>query len=318
MPITPLDPSADRRHPLDSGRTDEREGVVWVIALPEHELALVAYSWVSSAGKAGVLALAYGPRAGGTLFERVDDIAVPDDQRFSDWTAGPLRFAMQEPGDDGSPSGSSDVHYAGDRISMDFTFEVLHAPYSYAQHPEPFPEWYADDRIEQGGRAKGTVVIDGETIEFDGFAHRDHSWGVRTWEKCSHYKWLNFLADGTSVHVMDVQGLGRSDVRGYVHRDGDTAQIVDAVFDYDLDDEDFFHRRLVVTLTDDSGRTTTARVTSAKAEARYPVSPTVQLLDIVGDCEIEGQEGVCYVEMGWGQEYVSVNTTAESTAAAPH
>lgn len=318
MPITPLDPSADRRHALDPSRTDEREGVVWVIALPEHELALVAYSWVTNRGTAGVLALAYGPRAGGMLFERVDDVAVPDDQTFADWHAGPLRFSMAESQDPSQPSGTSDVHYAGDRISMDFTFDVLHPPYSYAQHPETFPEWYADDRLEQGGRATGTVTIDGEQIAFGGFAHRDHSWGVRTWEKCSHYKWFNFLADGTSIHVMDVQGLGHSAVRGYVHRDGDTAEITDAVFDYDLDPDDFFHRRLVVTLTDDSGRTTTARVTSSEAEARYPVSPTVQLLDIVGACDIDGQEGVCYVEMAWGKEYVEANTTADAPAVAPH
>ncbi|WP_026909940.1 DUF7064 domain-containing protein [Patulibacter minatonensis] len=318
MPITPLDPSADRRHVLDPSRTDDREGVVWVVPLPEHELALVAYSWVTNQGTAGTLALAFGPRAGGILFERVDDIAVPDDQVFDDWQVGPLHFSMSTPDDPSQPSGASHVRYEGERLSMDFTFDVLHPPYSYAQHPEPFPDWYADDRLEQGGRAKGTAVIDGERIAFEGFAHRDHSWGVRTWEKCSHYKWFNFLADDTSIHVMDVQGLGHTDVRGYVHRDGDTAQIVESTFDYDLDPEDFFHRRLVVTVKDDSGRTTTARVTSSKAEARYPVSPTVQLLDIAGECEIEGREGVCYVEMGWGQQYVEVNSSADAPAVGAH
>lgn len=314
MPITPLHPSADRRHALDPSRKDAREGVVWVVTLPEHELGLVAYSWVTNAGTAGVLALAFGPRAGGTLFERVDDIAVPDDAGFDDWQAGPLSFSMREP-EGSAPSGGSHVRYAGERIAMDFTFDVLHPPYSYAQHPEPFPQWYADDRLEQGGRAVGTVTIDGEEIAFDGFAHRDHSWGVRTWELCSHYKWLNFLAEDTSIHVMDVQGLGQSAVRGYVHRDGDTAQIVDATFDYDLDPGDFFHRRLVVTLTDDSGRTTTARLTGSAAEANYPVSPTVQLLDIVGACEIEGRPGVAYAEMAWGTQYLEANTTGVPAVA---
>lgn len=303
MPITALDPATDRRHLLDPARKDDREGNVWVVSLPEHQLGLVAYTWVDRFGKAGVLAVAFGPRFGGeTLFERVDDLPVPDDQGFDDWTAGPLHFAMKD-----HPQGASTVRYEGERISMSFEFETLHEPYSYAQHPEPFPDWYADDRLEQGGRARGTATIDGEELTFDGFAHRDHSWGARTWGAVSHYKWLNFLGEDLSIHVMDVQGFGHSWVRGYVHRDGRTAEIVDATFDYDLDAEDFFHRRLVVTLEDEAGRTTRAELTTSDAEANYPVSETVQLSDIVGACEVEGRPGVAYVEMAWGKEYAAVN-----------
>lgn len=313
MPITPPDPSTDRRHALDPARKDDREATVWVMALPEHQLGLVAYTWVDAFGQAGAMAVAFGPRFPETLFERYDGLPVADDATYEDWTAGDrIRFAMSE------PQGTSEVHYAGERVTMDFTFEPLHVPYSYAQHPEPFPAWYADDRLEQGGRARGTATIDGERIAFDGFAHRDHSWGARTWGAVSHYKWLNFLAGDTSIHVMDTQGFGHSTVRGYVHRDGVTAEITDAVFDYDLDERDFFHRRLEVTLTDDTGRITRARLTSSDAEATYPVSPTVQLVDVVGTCEIEGRPGVSYAEMGWATQYLATNTTAAAPAAAAH
>lgn len=58
------------------------------------------------------------------------------------------------------------------------------------------------------------------------------------------------------MHVMDLHGYGRTNVRGYVHKAGHTAEIVAAAFDYDLDN-DFFHRRFTAKLTDDAGRETT-------------------------------------------------------------
>ena len=97
---------------------------------------------------------------------------------------------------------------------MDFSFTAANVPYAFSSHPQPFPRYFADDRFEQGGRARGTARLDGEEISFEGFCHRDHSWGARVWPAVSHYKWINFLADDLSVHVMELQGYGRSDVRG--------------------------------------------------------------------------------------------------------
>lgn len=54
--------------------------------------------------------------------------------------------------------------------------------------------------------------------------HRDHSWGARSWAATLHYKWANFLADDVLVHVMDLHGYGRTNVRGYVHQAGRTAE----------------------------------------------------------------------------------------------
>lgn len=303
MPIKELVPTHDERHRLDPARPDVRESVVWVLPLPEHGLGLVAYTWVDAFGKAGTAGIAFGPRLGDAVFERVDDIPVPDEMGFDDWHAGPMRFGHLE------PLHSSRIDYQGERLGMEFTFASSHPPYAYSSHAEPFPLYYADDRFEQSGRARGTVRLDGEEIPFDGFCHRDHSWGARVWGGTLHYKWLNFLTDGASVHVMDLQGYGRTTVRGYVNRDGTTAEIVDAAFDYDLDDGDFFHRRLAATFQDDAGRTTTVRITKATAELAYPISPHLTLMDIVGEAEIEGQQGVTYAEMAWPPEYLERNVS---------
>jgi len=300
MPIKDLVPAHDERHQLDAGRPDVRESVVWVLPLPEHGLGLVAYTWVDAFGKAGTAGIAFGPRLAEPVFERFDDIAVPGEMGFDDWQAGPMHFAHIE------PLHSSRIHYYGERLRTEFTFESTHQPYAYSSHAEPFPLYYADDRFEQSGRARGTIRIDGDEIAIDGFCHRDHSWGARVWGGTLHYKWLNFLTDSASVHVMDLQGFGRTTVRGYVNRDGATAEILDASFDYDLDD-DFFHRRLAATFRDDAGRTTSVRMTTPAAELAYPISPHLTLIDIVGVAEIEGEEGACYAEMAWPPEYLERN-----------
>lgn len=127
--------------------------------------------------------------------------------------------------------------------ALDATFEERHALYAYASHPDGFPAFFADERYEQGGRARGTLHVAGEAIAFDAQCQRDHSWGARDWGAITHYKWLNFLSPSCAIHVMELQGLGRTALRGYVHADGLTAEIVDARFAYDFDDG-FTHRNL--------------------------------------------------------------------------
>lgn len=300
MPIPQLDAADDARHKLDASRPFMRESLVWVVPLAAEGFGLVAYTWVDAFGMAGTAGIAFGPRLSSPVFERVDEIPVADDMTFDDWKAGPISVGIRH------ALHSAAIAYEGPRLSMNFSFEALHPPYAYSSHPEPFPTYYADDRFEQGGRAVGAVRIDGEEVDFDAFCHRDHSWGARAWAGTLHYKWLNFLADETSVHVMDLQGFGRGDVRGYVHKDGVTAEIVDSSFDYDLD-ADFFHRRLAATFSDDAGRTTVVRMLDTTAEITYPISPRLTLMDIVGNASIDEREGVGYAEMAWPPDYLASN-----------
>lgn len=307
MPVKQLTSADDARHVLDPNRALVRESLVWVIPLTEG-LGLVAYTWVDAFGKAGTAGIAFGPRLRTPIFERFDDIPVPDDMTFDDWRAGPVRVAHRE------PLYRADIGYAGERLSLDFTFEAAHPPYAYSSHPDPFPAYYADDRFEQGGRARGTARVDGEEIVFDAFCHRDHSWGARNWGGTLHYKWINFLAErdgqGVSVHVMDLHGYGRTHARGYVHKDGHTAEIRAAYFDYDLDD-DFYHRRFAARFTDDAGRDTEVRLLRPTAEIHYPISPRLTLFDIVGPGTIDGIEGACYAEMAWPPDYLDANPDGE-------
>lgn len=105
---------------------------------------------------------------------------------------------------------------------------------------------------------------------------------------------------------MDLQGYGRSTVRGYVHKDSHTAEIVDSSFDYELDD-DFFHRRFAARFTDDAGRTTDVRLVTPTAELGYPISPRLTLHNVVGTAEIDDVDGVCYAEMAWPPDYLDAH-----------
>jgi hypothetical protein len=290
--------SFDERHGLDPTRPHNRESLVWVLTLPGEGLGAVAYTWVDAHGAAGAAGIAFGPRLATPVFERVDGIPVQMASSFADWRVDAMAVAHE------GAERAARVEYAGERMRLSLHFTPVGEPYAYSTHPERFPSYFADERLEQGGRAQGTLVLDGERVDFDGFCHRDHSWGARDWGSSSHYKWLNFLAQGTSIHVMDLQGLGRSDVRGYVHRDGQSAAIVAAAFEYDLDDE-LVHRRLSVDLRDDADRVTRASLRHARAEIAYPIDPRLTLIDVVGEAEIDGVRGAAYLEMAWPPEYLA-------------
>ena len=60
------------------------------------------------------------------------------------------------------------------RLDMDVSFEAISAPH-YAVGGE-------QGHFEQTGRVSGTIRLDGERWDVDGFGVRDKSWGPRTWQ----------------------------------------------------------------------------------------------------------------------------------------
>jgi hypothetical protein len=297
MPVTVLDPTFDARHELHPARAHMRESLVWCLAIPEQGIGAFVYTWVDAHGKAGAAGVAFGHGIGEPVFELQDGFDVPAGMDFDDWHAGPVHTAHRE------PLRTCDVTYRSTDMTIEFAWEAIHAPYAYNAATPGFPAFYADERFEQTGRARGSLTVRGVTHEIDAFCHRDHSWGARVWGLVEHYKWLNFMSADTVVHLMDLHAYGRSWLRGYVLREGTMAEITSVDWNYELD-EDFFHRGMKATVHDDAGRATTVKLLDTPAELEYPINPRLTLIDLIGHAEIDGAPASSYAEMSWPPEYL--------------
>lgn len=292
-----LDPIHDRRHSL-GGAALARESLVFMLQLPEHDIAAFVYSWVSGESKAGAALCVYGPGVGKEpIFEIVDGIPVPPTQGFDDWRVGNLHVAH------GAPLQVADVSYRGDKASLKYHFEASHPAYNYGSHVDGCPEWVANDRFEQAGRVTGVLTLGGREIPFDTMGHRDHSWGTRDWGIAQHWKWLEAqTGPDTAVHFWDMEALGRNLLRGYVQRDGRMAEVtaVDVTYQHD---ELLNHTAIQAVVTDELGRVTRVRGTTF-ALFEFKVSPLATLNEGSMTVEIDGVKGIGHVEMSWPRAYL--------------
>jgi hypothetical protein len=111
---------------------------------------------------------------------------------------------------------------------------------------------FARGHLEQHGRARGTVTVDGTPWSVDGFGLRDRSWGPRFWQAPDHYRWLtmNFGPDAGLAAAVTVQRDGRRVQGGYVHEAGKPARAVTAVdVESEFAGEEGLHSALVAHLT---------------------------------------------------------------------
>lgn len=298
-PRLAVDPAHDGRHRLGSGPL-ARESLVFMLQLPEHDVAAFIYTWVTGQGKAGSAFVVFGEAVGDTpIADFCDGIEVPETANFDDWTVG--KVAVRH----GEPFAGAEVTVApGGRASMSYRFEAVHPPYAYGSHADGCPGWVAENRIEQSGRVSGELVLDGRRIPFETMGHRDHSWGSRDWFFSQHWKWLEAQAgDDTVVHFWAVEALGRTVLRGYVLRDGEMAEVTGAAVSFDHDQQ-LRHTAVRADVTDDAGRTTRVE---GRTFALYPfvVSPQFTLNEASMAVTIDGKPGVGHVEMGWPSDYLA-------------
>lgn len=85
------------------------------------------------------------------------------------------------------PLQSFRLHFEHGSTGFDLQWEGMSPPFKYL-HPPDLTVEQVPRHLEQGGRATGTVRIAGRDYPFDGYAHRDHSFGGdRDWDK--FYSW---------------------------------------------------------------------------------------------------------------------------------
>jgi hypothetical protein len=103
MPIEELHPRYENRHVFFDGSAHEdyRESLAFLMPLPEEGLGVIGYTWVHAQGqdgqgRAGSMAVVYGPGVPEPVFDVADGILVPDDMGFDKWQVGPMRLTMPE------------------------------------------------------------------------------------------------------------------------------------------------------------------------------------------------------------------------------
>jgi hypothetical protein len=110
---------------------------------------------------------------------------------------------------------------------------------------------FARGHYEQHMAVKGTIKVDNEEWEVDGFGLRDHSWGPRFWQAPWWYRWLtaNFGKDFGFVVSIIAGRDGSRRYGGMVLRDGKYEHITNATIETVWKGDDEYHTELRATAT---------------------------------------------------------------------
>ncbi len=75
--------------------------------------------------------------------------------------------------------------------------------------------------VEQSGRFRGHVTIDGRRVVLDATGSRDHSWGLRDWSAADHWRlFIVRFGDDLALHALSVSCRGRHATGGFLWEGG--------------------------------------------------------------------------------------------------
>ncbi len=185
--------------------------------------------------------------------------------------AGGLRFDVLEPAErlrtayDGralslaEPRDMADPRRAFENnplvaVAFDLVHEAVGPMYGErkdsGENDKPAEEQFAAAHSEQHMRVTGTVAIEGEPVEIDGFGLRDHSWGPRYWQALHCYEWLtlNFGPDLGAMITRIQRDPEGTDVKlgGVLVRGDSVEKITDATIDVEYETGKPYHKSLSV------------------------------------------------------------------------
>lgn len=294
--VPELDPVNDGRHALRDLPL-ERESVPYVLSLPEHRICAFIYTWVNKDHQAGSIFVAYGPGVGEQpIVEAIDNVPMPTTANFDDWKVGCVHIRQD------LKLKQAQIRVDSPKASLEARFEALHPAFAYGFHADGCPDYAATNRLEQAGRMVGTLTLGGKSYAFDTTGARDHSWGTRDWQTPQHWKWLHAQGGGSCVHFWQINARGRTDLRGYLYRDGRMAQVAAVDVDFEVDDQ-YRQRRITAKVTDTEGRSCTVK---GEFFAHFPLLPGPHTTLFEGglECRVDGANGVGWAEFMWPTPYL--------------
>jgi hypothetical protein len=97
----------------------------------------------------------------------------------------------------------------------------------------------AGSHYEQPGSIAGVIEVEGHGRNMKGNSLRDHSWGVRDWQRVPYWRWFGFLADPENFVLLNNVGKddGSETAGGFLMRDGVLAPITSCQTESELDPE---------------------------------------------------------------------------------
>lgn len=293
-----IDTVHDERHALPDSPFS-RESIPYIVVLPEHGIAFFTYTWVTGDSVAGAALAVFGPGVGDApIQQRLADRPVPADMGFDDWRIDSFRMAQDLKFD------HAQIFWETPEATVDFSFEAFHPPYSYGADPRGCPTYCANDRIEQSGRARGTLRLGDRVIEFDATGHRDHSWGTRDWVPFQQYEWfVGQVGSDIAVHFWHFHALGKEHRRGYVFKDGLMSRVETIDVDVDYDDQ-YRQTGYRAELVDAAGRTTRIEAEVFDTYLLAP-DPSISLIESGARAVIDGKAGVGWMECAWPTDYLA-------------
>jgi hypothetical protein len=122
-------------------------------------------------------------------------------------------------------------------------------------------EGVASDHYEQPGSLSGVIEVDGRRHPLAGRGMRDHSWGVRDWQRVPWWRWFGVVVDPDNFVMVNNVGVpgGGETAGGFLMRDGELAPIATCETTSELDPDLGCQRSFEARATDTRGRTTILR-----------------------------------------------------------
>jgi len=273
---------------------EARESLAHILLIPEHKIAGFIYPAMLGTGEAKAIACFIGPDFPDQLIE-VAEGPIPDTMNFDDWRLGPLRMQVAE------PYKRVELEWAGERIRFRGTFTATHPPYPFSTHPRGNPPYFGDNRTEQHGRIDATLDLDGFRFSHQGLLVRDHSWGPRIWGINQHYKWIHATTGASSIHFFEMQAFGRTELRGFLHKDGVMRHLERVDYDFTYGD-DMLQKTFQMTVTDTDGRQSFVDY-QVFAMLQSSHDPKTLINTGCSTIQFDGVAGVGVCEFNWNRDY---------------
>jgi hypothetical protein len=179
--------------------------------------------------------------AGGARFEVLDPA-----QKLGTVYRGPL-VELREPRQMADPKKAFSEN-PQKQVNLDLLHDAVGPMYGKAniaeEESQSSEQQFAKAHYEQHMHVTGSLEIEGERFEIDGYGLRDHSWGPRYWQNIESYDWLTMNFGPDLGAMISIIRRGEDDIKtsGVVVRGDKIELVVEAEVEADYEDNGLYHK----------------------------------------------------------------------------